>query len=334
MIDLHLHLDGSLSAATILKLAKSQNVQLPTDNEEKLKLYLTVDKDCDNLLTYLEKFSLPLSLLQTREALRESAYNLLQDLQAKNMKYVELRFAPRLHCQKGLTQEQVCEAVIEGLNLGMEQTTVKGQLILCWMRGVDGDAKEVYMETILAAEKFLGKGVCGMDLAGAEAIYPTQNYRELFSIVKEKQIPFTIHAGEAAGPESIWAALEMGACRIGHGIRAREDEALMEYLAEHQIPLETCPTSNVQTQAVSCMQKHPLLDYLDRGLLVTINTDNMTVSGTDIWNEYDTIKKVLGMSREQQRQLFRNSVRAAFLSEVEKQKLWEEVEKALLTNNY
>ncbi|MGN0298705.1 MAG: adenosine deaminase [Lachnospiraceae bacterium] len=318
MIDLHLHLDGSLSVETILRLAKEQQIELPANSAEELSPYLSVESDCRSLSKYLEKFDLPLSVMQTGWALQESVRSLMHDLQKKNMRYVEIRFAPCLHGQKGMSQQQACEAAIQGLSLGMEETEVQGQLILCCMRG---QQENVNKETVRMAEKFLHCGVCALDLAGAEGLYPTENYGNIFALAREKGIPFTIHAGEAAGAESVWTAVKMGASRIGHGIRAQEDEKLVNDLAKHHIALETCPSSNVQTQAVSTLKVHPILNYLKQGMLVTVNTDNMTVSHTDIWQEYRLLEAELGLTATQKQQLLKNAVEAAFLSAEEKKKL-------------
>lgn len=321
MIDLHLHLDGSLSPQTVLCLAKQQGIALPADTPNELLPYLMVNPDCSSLAEYLEKFELPLRIMQTREALRYCVYSLLCDLKKKNMVYVEIRFAPQLHTQQGMTQIQACEAAREGLYRGMRETGILAQLILCCMRGADNEKEN--LETVRVAEQFLGEGVCALDLAGAEAAFKTENFAPVFALAKHKQIPFTIHAGEAAGADSIWAAIHMGAARIGHGVRAYEDSKLLEYLKTHKIPLEMCPVSNVQTQAISSMTVHPILDYLNQGICVTINTDNMTVSGTDLDNEIHNLRTCLGAEASQIYKLLENSVQAAFLDKKQKQMLRE-----------
>ena len=278
MIDLHLHFDGSLLARTVLELAKEQGIALPSEEPDELKLFLAAPADCGSLNEYLEKFDLPLLVLQTREAIRKGMYTLVSSLKEQGMLYAEIRFAPQLHTKKGLTQEQVVKAALQGLQEAAAGSFFKAKLILCCMRGADN--REENLLTVRTAAAFLGRGVAALDLAGAEALYPTADYGEVFSLAKELSVPFTIHAGEADGPESIRAALRMGASRIGHGVRAGEDPELLEELKEKQIPLEMCPSSNVQTKAVPSLSEHPVLSYLRRGLLVTVNTDNMTVSDT------------------------------------------------------
>ena len=325
MIDLHLHFDGSLLARTVLELAKEQGIALPSEEPDELKLFLAAPADCGSLNEYLEKFDLPLLVLQTREAIRKGMYTLVSSLKEQGMLYAEIRFAPQLHTKKGLTQEQVVKAALQGLQEAAAGSFFKAKLILCCMRGADN--REENLLTVRTAAAFLGRGVAALDLAGAEALYPTADYGEVFALAKELSVPFTIHAGEADGPESIRAALRMGASRIGHGVRAGEDPELLEELKERQIPLEMCPSSNVQTKAVPSLSEHPVLSYLRRGLLVTVNTDNMTVSDTTIEREFRLLKEELGMTPEERRQLLLNAADAAFLTAEERWRLRDVIEK-------
>lgn len=316
MIDLHLHFDGSLLPRTILELAKEQQLSLPAEDPDELKLFLTAPEDCESLNEYLEKFDLPLSVLQTKEAIRKAMYTLLSSLKEQGMLYAELRFAPQSHLRRGLTQEDVVKAAILGMQEATAGSFFMAKLILCCMRGVDNE--EANRKTIEIAATYLGRGVAAVDLAGAEALFPTADYEELFAYTKNLGVPFTIHAGEADGTDSIEAALRFGAARIGHGVRASEDEKMMKLLREKQIPLEMCPTSNVQTKAVSSFSDHPILTFLRSGLKVTVNTDNMTVSDTTIEREYHRLKTELGMTEEEQKTLLFNAVDAAFLTEEER----------------
>ena len=325
MIDLHLHFDGSLLARTVLELAKEQGIALPSEEPDELKLFLAAPADCGSLNEYLEKFDLPLLVLQTREAIRKGMYTLASSLKEPGMLYAEIRFAPQLHTKKGLTQEQVVKAALQGLQEAAAGSFFKAKLILCCMRGADN--REENLLTVRTAAAFLGRGVAALDLAGAEALYPTADYGEVFALAKELSVPFTIHAGEADGPESIRAALRMGASRIGHGVRAGEDPELLEELKEKQIPLEMCPSSNVQTKAVPSLSEHPVLSYLRRGLLVTVNTDNMTVSDTTIEREFRLLKEELGMTPKERRQLLLNAADAAFLTAEERWRLKDVIEK-------
>ena len=323
MIDLHLHIDGSLPLKTVRKLARLANVPLPPE-EEGLWDLLSVPADCQSLNDYLRCFDLPVAVLQTWQALTQSVQELTSRLQGQGLLYAELRFAPSQHTRQGLTQRQVVEAALAGL----PQPPAQGrwsfgcQLILCCMRGGEEAANR---ETVDTAASFLGQGVCALDLAGAEALYPAREHAALFAHARSLQVPFTLHAGEAAGPESVRQALELGAQRIGHGVRAIEEESLLEELAQRQVPLELCPTSNLQTKAVPDLAHFPLREYLRRGLRATVNTDNMTVSRTTLSQEY----ALLGLTGEERRALLRNSVEAAFLPEEDKRSLWQRVEARL-----
>lgn len=303
MIDLHLHLDGSLSPQLARELAEMDQVPLP----EPVEAALRAPENCQSLNDYLNCFELPVALLQTAQALTYAAHSLCCRLADQGLLYAEIRFAPQLHTRLGLSQYRAVEAVCLGLvQARRERPWFRAQAILCCMRGAEPDVNRL---TIQLARDLLGKGVCAADLAGAEALYPTQGYEELFAMAGELGVPFTIHAGEAAGPESIRAALSFGARRIGHGVRAMEDPALVLELAARQIPLELCFTSNLQTKAVAGAEAFPLREFLRRGLAVTINTDNMTVSGTTLQREY---QKLL-VTPEEVDLLLENAVKAAFL---------------------
>lgn len=303
--DLHLHLDGSISLTSLKELARLGSYEL-TESDPYLLNKLQVSPDCRNLNEYLTKFAFPLSFMQTEEQLTASVKNLLAELKALDYEYAEIRFAPQLHLTKGLTQEKVVEACIKGLKDG----PVDAKLILCALRG-DGNENENY-ETFEIAKQFLSKGVCAVDLAGAEALYSTDKYKELFKRARDLEVPFTIHAGEADGPKSIYTALEFGARRIGHGVRAFEDKALVKEIARLKIPLELCPTSNLQTCVFSDIKDYPIMQYLDAGIIATVNSDNMSVSHTDVPRELELLKKTFSLSDSDIELIQKNSVIASF----------------------
>lgn len=313
LIDLHLHLDGSLSLASVKKLAALQKIPLP--EEAQLRSILSVGPECRDLNEYLEKFDYPLSLLQTPEGISMSVSNLLEELSEQGLMYAEIRFAPQLHLLKGLTQRQVVEAAISGL----KDAPIPCGLILCCMRMPDNKAEN--LETVRLAKDYLSKGVVAVDLAGAEAVFPTKNFADEFTLARELGVPYTIHAGEADGRDSIYTALEFGTKRIGHGIRAWEDPALLKTLAADSITLECCPTSNLNTQIFHDIRDYPILAMLEEGVRFTVNTDNMTVSNTTLAQEWQLLMDHFPLTKEIVFRILLNSVDAAFASDAQKEDL-------------
>lgn len=312
MIELHLHLDGALRPKTVWELAQLQQVNLPSRSIEETKEMMEVPENCKTLSEYLERFDLPLLVLQQEEAIERVAYELVEDLVKLSVEYAEIRFAPQLSTKKGLSQEQVVEAAIRGVQRGMkEYPSIRVGLILCCMRGDD----LVYenMETIEVAHKYLGDVVCAVDLAGAESLFATDLFEDVFTKASMYKIPMTIHAGEADGPESIWKALSYGTKRIGHGIAAIQDPKLIEKLIEDQVTLEICVTSNVHTKVVESLEAHPVRKLFDAGVRVTINSDNMTVSDTNIWKEKEIVKQAFHFTEEEWKQMEQYAKEAAFL---------------------
>lgn len=310
MIDLHLHLDGSLRPSTVRELLITKKM----DNGrsiETIEHELKVPEGCRDLNEYLKRFDLPLLVLQEKDNITRAVYELGEDLHVQGITYAEIRFAPMLSTQEGLTVDEVVEAAIEGAAMAEKRFGIGLGLILCCMRGGDPDGNEA---TVQAASRYLGDYVCALDLAGAEALFETSLYKDIFTEASSLEIPFTIHAGEAAGPDSIWKALEYGASRIGHGVRCIEDAALVDYLVEHKIPLEVCITSNLQTNVFAPDRLYPIKELLDRGVIVTLNTDNMTVSGTNLKQEY-ALASEFGLTDKDIDRVMNNAPQAAFLQE-------------------
>ena len=303
---LHLHLDGSLRPETVYKWLKEQGQDVTLEQVEQA---LMVDKDCRDLNEYLQKFDLPLQVLQTEDHIEQATYELFEDLAKQNVIYAEVRFAPSLHTQKGLEYDQIVEATIRGMNKAKDAFGIDGNLILCCMRGDNN--REQNFKTVKVAEKYLNKGVCALDLAGAEALFPTSDFEDVFKLARELNIPFTIHAGEADGPESIRKALEFGAKRIGHGVRCLEDLKLVWELAQKGIPLEVCPISNLQTKATG--EPHPI-EELYKKVIATVNTDNNTVSNTSIYEEYRYILENTNLGIKDLIQMNINAISGAFIS--------------------
>lgn len=318
-IDLHLHLDGAITPQIAQELAKLQHIALPAASDEKLERLLSVPDSCQSLDDFLKCFTLPLSLLQTQEGIREAVRLVQENIKAQGVIYAEIRFAPQLHCEQGLSQRTVIEAAMDGLAC----SSLACNLILCCMRGAGTEN----METVELAREYASdsSGVVALDLAGAEGLFPTRDYAGLFAKANAYGIPFTIHAGEADGAESVMAALMMGASRIGHGTRSRESQAVLSFLKEKQIPLEMCPTSNRQTHAVANMADYPLKAYLDMGIPVTINTDDMAISRTTLAGEFRYAARLLSLSKQDILTLKRNAAGAAFASEETKEWLYAQL---------
>jgi adenosine deaminase len=321
VIDLHCHLDGSITPQIAKELARLQSIELPCKDDDELIRKLSVPQICQSLNDFLECFGLPLRLLQTKEGISEAVRFVQEDCKAQGLSYLELRFAPQKHCVNGLTQDEVVLAALDGL----KKSDLHTNLILCLMRA-DVNQKENF-ETIGVAEKYLVKdeGVVALDLAGAEALFKTKDFKEEFLLAKKKNIPFTIHAGEADGPESVWSAIESGAVRIGHGVRIYEDPFLVEYVAEHKIPLEMCPSSNRCTRAVEDMENYPLRSLMEKGVKVTINTDDPAILRTTLKQEYEYIEKKYGITFDEKTQFLLNAVESAFCSDEYKKILKEKI---------
>ena len=312
LIELHLHLDGSLRPETVWELAKEQNIKLPANTVDEVRDQMQVPEDCRTLEEYLTRFDLPLLVLQTREALERAAFELTEDLAKEGVTYAEIRFAPQLSIKGGMTQEQAVEAAIEGVKRGMQQyPSIRVGLILCCMRGEDNE--EWNLQTVEAAKKYLGDVVCAVDIAGAESLYPTERFAPVFEKVREYGLPSTIHAGEAAGPESMKTALAFGAKRIGHGVAAVEDPELVRRLIEEQITLEVCVTSNYQTKVVPSIEAHPIRRLFNAGVRVTVNSDNRTVSNTNIRKELDILRNVFGFKEQEIEKMEEYAWEARFL---------------------
>ena len=311
-IELHVHLDGSLSLELASKLS---GLTIP-EVEEKM----VASKKCMNLSSYLEKFSFPVSLLQTKENLILAVIDLINQLANDNVIYAEIRFAPSLHTKNGLTQEDAVKAVLEGIKRNQK---VKTNLLLCMMRGASFHDN---WETIFLGEKYLNQGVVGLDLAGDESKFKLDNYQKEFTYLRKRKIPFTIHAGET-DEYDISIAIKYGAKRIGHGIKCMNDLKLMQEIKNKNILLEVCPTSNIQTNAVSSLFKHPISKLYKMGINVLINTDNRTVSNINLTREYMKLRRILTFSNKDFILINENAINYCFISNKEKVELLEEIKK-------
>ena len=318
LVDLHLHLDGAISIDNCKMLAKMQNIEIPKNDDELRKLIM-VNQDCNDLNEFLTKFKFPLSLLQTKQAIKKSITNLVNELYSNGLIYAEIRFAPQLHINQGLSQEEVVLSAIEAL----KNSRIKTNLILCCMRGIDNEKEN--LETVEIAKKYLNNGVSAIDLAGAEGLYPTSNFKKIFEHARKLDIPFTIHAGEADGPESVKCAIDYGAKRIGHGVRSIEDIKVMNMLKQKNITLEVCPTSNICTSIYKSINKIPIKTFINEGISFTINTDDPVICNITLKNELKLIAKAFNLTYNDIINLQINSINSAFLKTEEKQELIEKI---------
>lgn len=308
-IDLHLHLDGSIPLEIMATLANKNIIEVKKETEAPFS--------CANLNEYLTKFELPIQLMQTKEHLIQVTKGLLKELKKQNIIYAEIRFAPQNHT-KYLNQEEVVQAVIDVLN----EEHSPHQLILCLMRNGEYHAN---LKTIDVAFHHLNKGVCAVDLAGPESLYRNEEFQALFHQINQYHIPFTIHAGEADGYQSVESAMDMGATRIGHGVRSIENSGTVKRLIKEHITLEICPSSNIQTKTVKEINQHPIYELVQKGVMITVNTDNMTVSHTTLVDEYLLLMNAFPFTIEDFIQFNRNAIQCSFIREEKKQQLYEQL---------
>ena len=284
---------------------------MPADDAEALRRALVAD-DARSLPAYLEAFRVTVSVMQDAEALERIAFELAEDQALEHVRYFEARFCPLLNTDGGLTPDQVLDAVLKGLRRAETAFGVRSGVIVCALRQL---APRTSVELAELAAGYRAHGVCGFDLAGPEAGHPVRDHAEAFSVAHRSGLPATIHAGEAAGPESIRQALEIGhAVRVGHGTRLWEDPDLMARVRDGGVVLEVCLTSNVQTGAVAAYEAHPVRRYLDVGVPVTLCTDNRLVSGVTLTEEYMRARDLLGFSWEELVQVARDGFSHAFTS--------------------
>jgi adenosine deaminase len=325
--DLHCHLDGSLRLATILDLAQRQGVRLPADTPEGLAAAIHQGQICRSLEDYLTAFDVTLAVLQTEEALQRVAHELALDCAAENVRYLEVRYSPVLHTREGLKPTAIVDAVLDGLRQAKRETGIRSRVIICGIRHMD-PATSVRLAELAVAYK--GKGVVGFDLAGAEEGNPPSHHREALQLILDNNVNLTIHAGEAYGPESIAQAVHVcGAHRIGHGVRLREHGDLLNYVNDHRIPLEMCPSSNVQTGSVTGISSHPLKFYFDFGLRVTVNTDNRLITDTTCTRELLLAHRELGFTLDDLCTLCVQGFKSAFLPYREKADLLAQVNREI-----
>jgi adenosine deaminase len=320
--ELHCHLDGSVRPATLLELARERRIQMPRQTPEELADFMRVD-DAQNLEDYLRRFDVTISVMQSEDALERIAYELVEDAFEDGVRYIEVRNAPLLNVVQGLTLVQALEAPLRGLRRAEKDFDITARFIVCALRQFPSESS---LEMAKLAVEFKNDGVVAFDLAGGEKGNPAARHVEAFRYVREHDLAVTVHAGEGDGAESVRQAVHvLGANRIGHGTRLIEDAELTQYVNDRRIALEVCLTSNVQTRVADSYAAHPFRDYFDRGLNVTLNTDNRLMSGTTLTDEYVHAAEQLELTVDELAGIALNGFESAFLPWEERLMLIEEV---------
>jgi adenosine deaminase len=319
LVELHRHLDGNVRLETILDLGRIHNLPLPAWNGAGLRPYVQVTSPQPGVMAFIAKFQWLIGVMVDYDAIHRIAYENVEDAHRDGIDYVELRFSPWFIAEAhGLDPAGVVEAVIAGTTRGQQEFGVKVNLIGILSRTYGPDIASKELEALLSQRQ----AITALDLAGDEAHFPASWFREHFRRARQAGWHITVHAGEIAGPESVWEALRgLGARRIGHALRAVEDPSLMDYLVEHKIGVESCLTSNVQTSCVAGYPDHPLRTFLEAGILATINTDDPGISAIDLPYEYNVAAPKAGLTGQQILQAQANALEVAFLTVEEKQAL-------------
>ncbi len=321
LTDLHRHLDGNIRIETILDLGKQFGLTLPAYDIESLRPHVQIVEAEPSLVAFLSKLDWGVAVLGDLEACRRVAYENVEDAKNAQIDYAELRFSPYYMAMKHkLPITGVVEAIVDGVDAGCRDFGIKANLIGILSRTFGQEACQQELSGLLTQKGRL----VAIDLAGDELGQPGDRFLSHFKQVRDAGLQVTVHAGEAAGPESMWQAIqELGASRIGHGVKALQDPALMDYLAKNKIGIESCLTSNIQTSTVASFAEHPIKSFLDHGILACLNTDDPAVEGIELPHEYEIAASKAGLSQSDIRQAQINGLELAFLSEQEKQALRE-----------
>jgi len=322
VVELHRHLEGNVRTETVLDLARRHRLPLPADTVEGLRPHVQVLEPTADLVGFLARFALLQRVMADLDAVRRIVRENVEDAAAEGIDHVELRFSPAFMGEvHGLDPRAVAEAVCDAAAEAREAVGTGVALIGIVSRQYGPDAGWREVEAAIACRD---RGVVALDLAGDEAGFPGELFVDHFRRARDAGLRVTVHAGEAAGPESVRQAIDgLGAERIGHGVRAVEDPALVDLLAERGIPLEVCPTSNVQTSTAPSYRAHPLPELLARGVAATLNTDDPSISAIDLPHEYRVARDEIGLGEEELATLQRNALAAAFLDDDERRALRE-----------
>jgi adenosine deaminase len=324
--ELHTHLDAALRPETMIELARGARFELPTTDPAELRRFMRVD-DAANLEDYLRRFDYTIPLLQSAEAIERVSYEMVEDAARDRIRYLEVRYCPWLSRHQGLSMERALEAELAGLSRGERDFGVVTRVINCSLRHYDPG---ISLDIARLSIAYRDRGVVALDLAGGEAGRPARVHAAAFDLAQESNLAITVHAGEAAGAESIADAIRRcHADRIGHGTRLREDQDLLRYVRDRRTLIEINITSNVQTHAVSQASAHPVREYVDQGVAVTLCTDGWLMCGVTLSDEYWTAHTALGFTREEIDRMILDGFAGAFLPWPERRALLQDVEAEL-----
>lgn len=318
-VELHCHLSGSVPMETLNKMAEKQQFDLAFLDQ------IVAPAKCSDLVDYLKSFDITLQLMQTYDQLEESAFATAEAAALENVRYLELRFAPLLHTEAGLNLTEIVTAVSEGIQRAMTDYDILVNLLICGMRQHTNEASLAMLSEVMALQE---STIVGFDMAGPEPNLANDHIEPLTAFAQEKGLQITLHAGECGCAHNVVQAIRLGAKRIGHGIAIHMDEAAQALCLEKGTVIEMCPTSNIQTNAVKGWEDYPLLDFLERGITCCINTDNRTVSNTNLTREYLLLAKHLGIDYATMKQLNLNGLIGAFTTAALKAQLFTEIEEA------
>ena len=317
-IELHIHLDCSLSYETVKRLRPDTTIDDFNNN-------FKASKSCSSLKQYIKCADNAISLMQSKESLELVMEDFFNQLIEDNVIYCEIRFAPLLHTEEGLNSREVLNIICNSMNILSKESGVITGLILCTLRHY---SKEQSMETVKLVEEFKGKGVLGFDIAADEAGYPLDNHLDAFKYAMQNDINCTAHAGEAKGPESIWETIDkLKVKRIGHGVKCIKDPKLVKVLSENNYHLEVCVSSNIKTKTFNKIEDHPISQINKSSISMSINTDGRTISDTDLTNEYELISKKFGWSIEEFKKCNLEAIKHAFISDEIKTLLTHKINK-------
>ncbi len=311
-VELHLHMEGSIPAETLLGFIQRKGTEPSIRSVEDLNARLTYT----DFSHFIEVWTWKNTFIQDEKDFKVIARDVLTDLSRQNVKYVESFFAPGDYRRMGLSIPRIIKYVIQGKEKAEAETGIRCNLIIDFVRD---HGPEIGMQRLEEATPYLDKGLIGVGIGGSEQLFPPEPYEELYREARKRGFRLTAHAGEVAGTESMWGAIKaLDVERIGHGVRAKEDPELVEYLKQHQIPLEMCPISNVKTGVCESIKKHPIREYFDEGLMVTVNADDPAMFNSSLTGDYLALAGDLDFTQEEIKRLTTNSIDASFLSNAEK----------------